>query len=77
LQVCHVALGLRPASRGDEGDIVRGWLEREERRGYRVGQFWYLVSIGWWRTWQDHTVQVVQVRALWRPSLWPFDMLLE
>ncbi|PSN41510.1 hypothetical protein C0J52_07225 [Blattella germanica] len=30
---------------GQAGDIVKGWLEREERRGYRVGQFWYLVAM--------------------------------
>ena len=27
-QLCHVVLGLRPASRKEEGEIVRGWLHR-------------------------------------------------
>ncbi|KAK7789457.1 hypothetical protein R5R35_012652 [Gryllus longicercus] len=53
-QVCHVVLGLRPVSRQEEGAVVRGWLEREQRRGYRVGQFWYLVAVDWWRAWQDY-----------------------
>ncbi|XP_068086711.1 ubiquitin carboxyl-terminal hydrolase 32 [Anabrus simplex] len=53
-QVCHIVLGLRPVTREEEGEIVRGWLEREQRRGYRVGQFWYLVAIDWWRCWQDY-----------------------
>ncbi|KAG8233419.1 hypothetical protein J437_LFUL013413, partial [Ladona fulva] len=53
-QVCHVVLGLRPVSREEEAEIVRGWLEREERRGFQVGQFWYLISIQWWRAWNDY-----------------------
>ncbi|KAJ4445302.1 hypothetical protein ANN_07107 [Periplaneta americana] len=52
--VCHIVLGLRPVSREEEGDIVRGWLEREERRGYKVGQFWYLIAMDWWRSWTDY-----------------------
>lgn len=32
-----------------------GWLDREERRGYRVGQFWYLISSDWWQTWLNYT----------------------
>lgn len=31
--------------------LVRGWLDREEKRKYRVGQFWYLISRDWWITW--------------------------
>lgn len=54
-QVCHVALGLRPRCRHHERDIALGWLRREERRGYRVGQFWYLVGSGWWRNWNSYT----------------------
>jgi ubiquitin carboxyl-terminal hydrolase 6/32 len=37
-ELCHVVLGLRPASRRDEADIVRGWLEREEAAGLCPGQ---------------------------------------
>jgi len=54
LQVCHIVLGLRPVSREEEGDIVKGWLEREERRGYRIGQFWYLIAMDWWKAWTDY-----------------------
>lgn len=32
-----------------------GWLDREERRGYKVGQFWYLISSDWWQTWISYT----------------------
>lgn len=34
---------------------VKGWLGREVRRGYKVGQFWYLVSTDWWQNWQQYT----------------------
>lgn len=54
-QVCHVSLGLRPRCHHHERDIVLGWLQREERRGYRIGQFWYLVSSKWWKNWLNYT----------------------
>ncbi|KYB26971.1 ubiquitin carboxyl-terminal hydrolase 32 isoform X2 [Tribolium castaneum] len=54
-QVCHVSFVLRPACRHHEHDIVTGWLEREERRGYHVGQFWYLISSEWWQNWLSYT----------------------
>lgn len=53
-QVCHIVLGLKPANREDEGMIVRDWLDREERRGFYIGQVWYLVSMEWWKTWHDY-----------------------
>ena len=34
---------------------VRGWLDREEKRGYRIGQFWYLISSEWWQSWIGYT----------------------
>jgi len=46
--------GLRPISRAEEGEIVKGWLEREEHRGLAVGQLWYLISMDWWRIWNDY-----------------------
>lgn len=52
--MCHIVLGLRPVSSQEEGEIVRGWLEREERRGFSVGQFWYLISIDWWNLWLEY-----------------------
>lgn len=53
--VCHVVLGLRPQCRHVEQTIVRGWMQREQRRGYRVGQFWYLISADWWQHWLQYT----------------------
>ncbi|XP_046415413.1 ubiquitin carboxyl-terminal hydrolase 32 [Neodiprion fabricii] len=53
-QLCHVVLGLRPLGRSEEGEIVTGWLAREERRGLRVGQFWYLVAAQWWSQWRRY-----------------------
>ncbi|KAL3227778.1 hypothetical protein MRX96_003740 [Rhipicephalus microplus] len=53
-QVCHVVFGLRPSSREEEGDIVRSWLRREERRGLKPGQMLYLISIDWWKSWNDY-----------------------
>lgn len=54
-QVCHVSLGLKPYCRHNEYEIVMGWLEREQRRGYYVGQFWYLISTEWWQNWVSYT----------------------
>lgn len=34
---------------------VLGWLQRWSRRGFRVGQFWYLVEAEWWRAWAAYT----------------------
>nr|XP_029727906.1 ubiquitin carboxyl-terminal hydrolase 32 isoform X3 [Aedes albopictus] len=54
-EVCHIVLGLRPQCKHLEGDIVKGWLAREVRRGYKVGQFWYLISSDWWHHWSLYT----------------------
>lgn len=54
-EVCHIVLGLRPQCRHLENDIVKGWLSREVRRGYKVGQFWYLISSEWWQNWLQYT----------------------
>ncbi|XP_059216867.1 ubiquitin carboxyl-terminal hydrolase 32 isoform X1 [Stomoxys calcitrans] len=53
-EVCHVVFGLWPQCRHMEHDIVRGWLDREEKRKYSVGQFWYLISRDWWITWLQY-----------------------
>jgi len=53
--------GLRPISRVEEGEIVKGWLEREERRGLAVGQLWYLISMDWWRNWNDYVSNTYKV----------------
>ncbi|KAI5098892.1 ubiquitin carboxyl-terminal hydrolase 32 isoform X2 [Silurus meridionalis] len=53
-QVCHIVLGLRPATPKEEGQIIRGWLERESRHGLQPGQNWFLISIQWWKLWKDY-----------------------
>ncbi|XP_061391651.1 ubiquitin carboxyl-terminal hydrolase 32 [Musca vetustissima] len=50
-EVCHIVFGLWPQCRHMEHDIVRGWLDREEKRKYTVGQFWNLISRDWWLQW--------------------------
>lgn len=62
LQVCHIVLGLKPVSRQEEGRIVQGWLQREDRRGYSVGQFWCLIAIDWWHAWEHYVTAPVKVR---------------
>ncbi|XP_037930663.1 ubiquitin carboxyl-terminal hydrolase 32 isoform X2 [Teleopsis dalmanni] len=54
-EVCHIVFGLWPQCRHMEYDIVRGWLKREEKRQYSVGQFWYLVSREWWMSWMQYS----------------------
>ncbi|XP_039612679.1 ubiquitin carboxyl-terminal hydrolase 32 isoform X1 [Polypterus senegalus] len=53
-QVCHIVLGLRPASPEEEGQIIRGWLERENRHGLQPGHNWFLISMQWWQQWKDY-----------------------
>ncbi|XP_020801966.1 ubiquitin carboxyl-terminal hydrolase 32 isoform X2 [Drosophila serrata] len=54
-ELCHIVFGLWPQCKHMENDIVRGWLRREERRPYRVGQFWYLITRDWWLNWTQYT----------------------
>ncbi|KAK5929796.1 hypothetical protein CgunFtcFv8_011000 [Champsocephalus gunnari] len=53
-QVCHIVLGLRPGSPEEEGQIIRGWLERESRHGLQQSQNWFLISMLWWQQWKDY-----------------------
>ncbi|XP_072273184.1 ubiquitin carboxyl-terminal hydrolase 32 isoform X1 [Pyxicephalus adspersus] len=53
-QVCHIVLGLRPATPEEEGQIIRGWLERESRHGLHVGHNWFLISMQWWQQWKEY-----------------------
>ncbi|KAL0994176.1 hypothetical protein UPYG_G00118780 [Umbra pygmaea] len=53
-QVCHIVLGLRPASREEEGQIIRGWLERESRHGLQPGDYWFLIAVPWWQQWMEY-----------------------
>lgn len=59
-EVCHIIFGLRPQCKHLENRIVRAWLAREMRRGYEIGQFWFLVSSEWWHNWQASTASNVQ-----------------
>ncbi|CAJ0920588.1 unnamed protein product [Ranitomeya imitator] len=52
--VCHIVLGLRPATPEEEGQIIRGWLERESRHGLQVGHNWFLISMQWWQQWKEY-----------------------
>uniref|UniRef100_A0A670YV54 ubiquitinyl hydrolase 1 n=1 Tax=Pseudonaja textilis TaxID=8673 RepID=A0A670YV54_PSETE len=54
LTVCHIVLGLRPATPGDEGQIIRGWLERESRHGLQQGHNWFLIAMQWWQQWKEY-----------------------
>jgi len=54
-EICHIVFGLRPQCKHLEFKIVKGWLSREVKRGYEVGQFWYLVSSDWWQNWLLYT----------------------
>ena len=58
-QLCHVMLGLRPASRIEEGRLVLSWIRREQKRGLRIGDFWYLVASAWWKQWLDYVLNQV------------------
>ncbi|XP_018424043.1 PREDICTED: ubiquitin carboxyl-terminal hydrolase 32 [Nanorana parkeri] len=53
-QVCHIVLGLRPATPEEEGQIIRGWLERESRHGLQIGHNWFLISMQWWQQWKEY-----------------------
>lgn len=54
-EVCHIVFGLRPQCKHLEYRIIKAWLTRETRRGYEVGQFWFLISSEWWHNWQQST----------------------
>ncbi|XP_067864309.1 ubiquitin carboxyl-terminal hydrolase 32 isoform X2 [Heptranchias perlo] len=53
-QICHIVLGLRPATPEEEGQIISGWLERESRHGLQPGHNWFLISVQWWQQWKDY-----------------------
>lgn len=75
-QVCHIVLGLKPVSCQEENKIVRGWLQREERRGYLVGQFWCLIAIEWWHSWEKYVTCSAKVRCLSRKKENPTSSLI-
>ncbi|KAI2584361.1 USP32 isoform 4, partial [Pan troglodytes] len=53
-EVCHIVLGLRPATPEEEGQIIRGWLERESRYGLQAGHNWFIISMQWWQQWKEY-----------------------
>uniref|UniRef100_A0A8D0G4G2 Ubiquitin carboxyl-terminal hydrolase 32 n=1 Tax=Sphenodon punctatus TaxID=8508 RepID=A0A8D0G4G2_SPHPU len=53
-QVCHIVLGLRPATPEEEGQIIRGWLERESRYGLQTEHNWFLIAMPWWQQWREY-----------------------
>ncbi|XP_059091560.1 ubiquitin carboxyl-terminal hydrolase 32-like isoform X2 [Tigriopus californicus] len=61
-QICHIVLGLRPLSRSDERDIVKGWLEREEKAPLNVGTIWHLINMDWWNHWNAYVSNSQEVR---------------
>uniref|UniRef100_A0A671VMQ8 Ubiquitin carboxyl-terminal hydrolase 32 n=1 Tax=Sparus aurata TaxID=8175 RepID=A0A671VMQ8_SPAAU len=63
-QVCHIVLGLRPGTPEEEGQIIRGWLERESRHGLQQGQNWFLISMLWWQQWKDYVKYVNRLGGL-------------
>ena len=50
-QICHIVLGLRPQSKLEEGEIVKGWLGRETKVNLVAGTIWYLLGKDWWNQW--------------------------
>ncbi|XP_048120493.1 LOW QUALITY PROTEIN: ubiquitin carboxyl-terminal hydrolase 32 [Alosa alosa] len=68
-QVCHIVLGLRPAAPEEEGQIIRGWLERESRHGLQAGQNWFLISMQWWQQWKDYVKYDNRAIVVEQPSI--------
>ncbi|XP_062328553.1 ubiquitin carboxyl-terminal hydrolase 32 isoform X2 [Osmerus eperlanus] len=68
-QVCHIVLGLRPATPEEEGQIIRGWLERESRHGLQHGQNWFLISMQWWQLWKDYVKYEQKAIVVEQPSI--------
>lgn len=50
-QICHIVLGLRPATNAEEKEVILGWVDREKRRGMKAAQTWYLIAAEWWQSW--------------------------
>uniref|UniRef100_A0A8C4EFH0 Ubiquitin carboxyl-terminal hydrolase 32 n=1 Tax=Dicentrarchus labrax TaxID=13489 RepID=A0A8C4EFH0_DICLA len=69
VQVCHIVLGLRPGTPEEEGQIIRGWLERESRHGLQQGQNWFLISMLWWQQWKDYVKYVSSGIVVEQPSI--------
>uniref|UniRef100_A0A4W4G5G8 Ubiquitin carboxyl-terminal hydrolase 32 n=1 Tax=Electrophorus electricus TaxID=8005 RepID=A0A4W4G5G8_ELEEL len=68
-QVCHIVLGLRPATPEEEGQIIRGWLERESRHGLQPGDYWFLICTQWWQQWKDYVKYDSKVIVVEQPPV--------
>merc|ERR1719489_670750 len=55
IQICHVILGLKPATPHEEGKIIHGWVSRVCKLGYTPNNIWYVVSNKWWKKWKNYT----------------------
>ena len=53
-QICHIVLGLRPQTKSEEGDVVKGWLGREKKASLVPGTIWYLINMDWWNQWHAY-----------------------
>uniref|UniRef100_A0A673YSY8 Ubiquitin carboxyl-terminal hydrolase 32 n=1 Tax=Salmo trutta TaxID=8032 RepID=A0A673YSY8_SALTR len=76
-QVCHIVLGLRPASCEEEGKIIRGWLERESRHGLQPGDYWFLIAVPWWQQWRDYVKYVSKAFSLLDTMIISFIIMAE
>ena len=54
VKVCHLGLGLRPCSSQEEGQIIKKWMARSEKRGLEPGDTLFLVVVSWWKAWQQY-----------------------
>eukprot|EP00800_Vazella_pourtalesii_P019812 TRINITY_DN687_c0_g1_i4.p1 TRINITY_DN687_c0_g1~~TRINITY_DN687_c0_g1_i4.p1 ORF type:complete len:1290 (+),score=322.70 TRINITY_DN687_c0_g1_i4:294-4163(+) len=52
-QLCHIVFGLRPQSREDERDVIKGYMVREMREKLQEGTIKYLIANPWFNSWQD------------------------
>uniref|UniRef100_A0AAY4AMK5 Ubiquitin carboxyl-terminal hydrolase 32 n=1 Tax=Denticeps clupeoides TaxID=299321 RepID=A0AAY4AMK5_9TELE len=68
-QVCHIVLGLRPATPEEEAQIIRGWLERESRHGLQPGEYWFLIATQWWQQWRDYVKYDSRAIVVEQPAL--------
>ena len=66
-QICHIVLGLRPQSKLEEGEIVKGWLGRETKVNLVAGTIWYLLGKDWWNQWHAYVSS--------QPPISPFGSL--
>lgn len=72
-----MVLGLRPLTRRDEGEIVLGWLQREQRLPMTVGSKWYLINLDWWKSWNAYVAHEVRKEFSGRAKILDISAILE